>query len=232
MTTSSKQKLAGQGASPGEKLAGATEGGVRQSVDEGQRATEAGRRSMDDPTGEGNELRSIIRGVIEEFVRAEQVKAEPAYKAELLDERKRREDLERRVNELVRENLKTREAADEAERSASIRAELQKLGIAKLDLAYKAVKDDIQRANDGRLVARNEQGEIPVRDYLTRFVQENPELLPARMTGGSGVGSGAKVTSSPGGLSIEKIRPGMSAEELERVRQEISRVAGQALRGE
>ena len=42
--------------------------------------------------------------MIEEFVQAEQVKAEPAYKAELLDERKRREDLEKRVNELVQEN--------------------------------------------------------------------------------------------------------------------------------
>jgi hypothetical protein len=39
---------------------------------------------MDEPKAEGAELHSIIRGVIEEFVRAEQVKAEPAYKAELL----------------------------------------------------------------------------------------------------------------------------------------------------
>jgi hypothetical protein len=184
-----------------------------------------------EPKPEGAELRSIIRGVIDEFVRAEQVKAEPGYKAELLDERKRREDLERRVNELVQENQRSREIAEEAERSSSIRAELQRLGVAKVDLAYRAVKDDIQRTDDGRLVARGGQGDGSVKDYLAQFVQDNPELLPARITGGSGMGSGPKAASTGGGLDLDKIRPGMSPEELEKVRQEISRVAGQAMRG-
>ena len=44
--------------------------------------------------------------------------------------------------------------AEEAERSSSIRAELQRLGVAKVDLAYRAVKDDIQRRDDGQLIAR------------------------------------------------------------------------------
>lgn len=177
------------------------------------------------------ELRSIIRGVIEEFVQAEQAKAEPAYKAELLDERKRREELERRVNELVQENQRSRQIAEEAERGSSIRAELQRLGVAKIDLAYRAVKDDIQRDQDGYLIAKNGQNEVPVRDYLAQFVQENPELLPARISGGSGMGSGPKAAANTGGLDLEKIRPGMSSEDLEKARQEISRVASQAMRG-
>ena len=78
---------------------------------------------MDEKTKEQTELRSMMRGVIEEFVQVERAKAEPAYKAELLDERKRREDLERRVNELVQENHASRQIAEEAERSASVRAE-------------------------------------------------------------------------------------------------------------
>ena len=45
---------------------------------------------MEDQKLEGADLRAIIRGAIEEFVRAEQTKAEPAYKVELLEERKRR----------------------------------------------------------------------------------------------------------------------------------------------
>ena len=49
-------------------------------------------RNMDEKKVEQPELRSIVRGVIEEFVQAERAKAEPAYKAELMDERKRRED--------------------------------------------------------------------------------------------------------------------------------------------
>ena len=183
---------------------------------------------MEEQKTEGAELRSLIRGVIEEFVQSEQVKAEPAYKAELLDERKRREDLEKRVNDLVKENHRSRQVADEAERSSSIRAELQRLGVAKVDLAYRAVKDDIQRRDDGQLIA---PGEVSLRDYLAQFVQENPELLPARMTGGSGMGSGPKAATNTGGLDLDKIRPGMSPEELDKMRQEVSRVANQALRG-
>jgi hypothetical protein len=186
---------------------------------------------MEEQKSDATDLRSMIRGVIEEFVQAEQVKAEPAYKAELIEERRRREDLEKRVNELVHENQRSREIAEEAERSASIRAELQRLGVAKVDLAYRAVKDDIKRAEDGRLAARGDQGEVSVKDYLSQFVQENPELLPARITGGSGMGSGPKMTSGASGVDLDKIRPGMSAEELDKVRQEISRVASQALRG-
>jgi hypothetical protein len=127
---------------------------------------------------------------------------------ELAEERRRREGLERRV--------------EEAERGSAIRAELQKLGVAKVELAYKAVKDEIPR----------EVGEM--KDFLERFVGENPELLPARLAGGSGASGGARgggAGGATGAVDIEKIRPGMSAEELDRARQEIARVASQTLRG-
>jgi hypothetical protein len=185
---------------------------------------------MEEEKADGTELRSLIRGVIDEFVHAEQAKAEPAYKAELLDERKRREDLEKRVNDLVQENARSRKLAEEAERGSSIRAELQQLGVVKVDLAYRAVRDDVQRREDGQLVARSGPDEMGLRDYLKQFVQENPELLPARITGGSGMGSGPKAGST-GALDLDKIRPGMSPEELEKMRQEVSRVASLALRG-
>jgi hypothetical protein len=125
---------------------------------------------------------------------------------ELAEERRRREGLEKRV--------------EEAERGSAIRAELQRLGVAKLDLAYKAVKDEIPR----------EAGEM--KEFLVKFVGENPELLPARLAGGSGASGasrGGGTTSAP--VDIDRIRPGMSADEMERVRQEIARVASQTLRG-
>lgn len=177
-------------------------------------------------------IRDIVRGAIQEFISIEQSKAEPAYKAELIEERKRREHLETRVNELVEENRRSRTVADEMERGASIRSELQRLGVAKVDLAFKAVKDDIVRAEDGRLVGRGVQGEMGVRDYLMQFVNENPELLPARIAGGSGASSTHKPApvSTGGGFDLDKIKAGMSAEDLERVRQEISRVASQSIR--
>ena len=108
---------------------------------------------------------------------------------------------------------------EEAERGSAIRAELQKLGVAKLDLAYKAVKDEVPR----------ELGEM--KEFLEKFVGENPELLPARLAGGSGASGGSRNAATTGAVDIDRIRPGMSAEEMDRVRQEIARVASQTLRG-
>ncbi|MGA2185073.1 MAG: hypothetical protein ABSH47_18800 [Bryobacteraceae bacterium] len=185
----------------------------------------AGREPKDD-------LRGIIRGAIEEFVRAEQTRTEPAYQTELIDERRRREQLEKRVNELAAENERSRAAADRAERDSVLRAELQRLGVSKVDLAFRAVKDDVQRTADGRIVARSGEGEVPLRDYLSQFVNENPELLPARIAGGSGMETMPRSTAVSGGaIDLERIRPGMNPEELERARQEVARLASQTLKG-
>lgn len=179
------------------------------------------------------DVREVIRQAITDFVATEQSKAEPAYKAELAEERKRREQLERRMNEMAEENRRTRAQAEEAERTTAIRSELQRLGVVKLDLAYKAVKDDIQRTDDGRLIGRQDGEDVAIQSYLKNFVEENPELLPARIT--SGIGSGTRGSASAGSssgsnLDLDRIRPGMNPEELERMRQEIARVANQALK--
>lgn len=175
------------------------------------------------------DVRDVVRQALEEFVRGENQKSEPAYKAELEDERRRRESLEGRLNQLVEENRKTRAQAEEADRNSQIRSELQKLGVAKVDLAFRAVKDDIVRSEDGRLLARDNDNSM--QDYLSKFVQENPELLPARIAGGSGAQSASKPASGVSAVDINSIRPGMSKDELEQVRLEISRLASQAMRG-
>lgn len=177
------------------------------------------------------DMKTLVRSAIEEFLHVQQNKSEPAYKVELMEERRRRESLERRVNELVEENRRSRQLAEEVERASAIRTELQRLGVGKVDLAFKAVKDDIARSEDGRLFARTDVGEIPMRDYLSRFVTENPELLPGRIQGGSGAGSGHAQPAVTTTVDIDKIRPGMSADEMEKVRQEIARVAKQTIRG-
>jgi len=179
----------------------------------------------------GSDLRQMIRKVIHEFVETEQQRTEPAYKAELVEERRRREQLERRMSELEQEANASRRLAEEADRASKVRAELQRLGVQKVDLAFRAVKDDVFRSDDGRLLARSGQGEVPVQDYLTQFVNENPELLPARIAGGSGAAGGRRPSAPQGGFDLEKIKPGMSAEERDRVRNEIAQLANQALRG-
>src|SRR5215467_1072926 len=122
------------------------------------------------------DVQGIVQQAVQEYLRQDTTRREPAYKAELQDERKRREQLERRVNELVEENRRSRQLAEEAERSSGIRAELQKLGVAKVDLAYRAVQGDIYRAEDGRLVARTSQGDAGAGEYLRQFVADNPEF--------------------------------------------------------
>lgn len=182
-------------------------------------------------TGDAD-LKQMMRSVIEEFVSASQRQSEPAYRTELQDERRRREQLEKRVNELVEENKRSSRTAEETERFSQIRAELHRLGVTKVDVALKVVKDDIVRGADGNLVARTGEGERPVREFLGAFVQENPEFLPARIAGGSGALSPQKGQARGYGLDIDRIRPGMSAEELQRVREQVSQVAWQSLRGE
>jgi hypothetical protein len=181
---------------------------------------------------EGLDIQAIVRQAVQEFVSNEQARNEPAYKVELQEERKRREHLESRLNELEAENQRSRSIAEEAERSSAVRAELQRLGVAKIDLAFKAVQDGIVRTEEGRLVARNESGEMPVRDFLTAFVKENPEFLPARIPGGTGMTATAKAPAAGSdSITLDRIRPGMSAEDMHRVREEIVRVASQTLRG-
>ncbi|MGI9073044.1 MAG: hypothetical protein ACR2JB_17455 [Bryobacteraceae bacterium] len=189
-------------------------------------------KPVDDHAVSGLNVRDVVRQAIEEFVHAEQRKTEPAYKAELQDERKRRETLEGRLNELVEENRSARAAAEEADRNAQIHSELQRLGVAKVDLAFRAVKEDIVRGDDGRLQSKGLKDKS-LQEYLAEFVHENPELLPARIAGGSGIQPARRnaVGGSLSAVDIESIRPGMNKEDLDRVRQEIARLAAQALRG-
>ncbi|MDQ1469180.1 MAG: hypothetical protein QOJ99_660 [Bryobacterales bacterium] len=182
---------------------------------------------MDEPIN----VQTIVQQAIDEYMRKDSARREPAYKTELQEERRRREQLEKRMNELVEENKRSRAMADEAQRNNTIRTELQKLGVMKVDLAYKAVQDGVVRTDDGRVVARGDNGEQPVAEYLASFVQENPEFLPARIAGGTGMTGTQKAAPQNGGaIDLDKISPSMSKEELERVRQEILRVATQTLR--
>jgi len=180
------------------------------------------------------DVQTIVQQAINEYMRQDSARREPAYKTELQEERRRREQLEKRLNEMSEENKKAREIADEAQRATAIRSELQRLGVIKVDLAYKAVQDDIVRTEDGRVMARGEnggQGERSLNEFLAGFVQENPEFLPARIAGGTGMtGTQKAAPVNTGGIDLDKIGPSMSKEDLERARQEILKVASQSLR--
>lgn len=150
--------------------------------------------------------------------------------AELTEERQQRLTLEQKLNELIEETKQVKARAEESERNSAIRGALEQLGITKVDLAFRAIRDDIHRTDDGRLLAKGPSGDVEMTVYLKKFVEENPELLPARASGGSGTTVGSR-TPETYRVDLDKIRPGMSAEELQRARSEIVRIANQAFRG-
>jgi len=184
---------------------------------------------MDEP-----DVQTIVQQAINEYMRQDSARREPAYKTELQEERSRREQLERRLNEMGEENKRARAVADEAQRSTAIRSELQRLGVVKVDLAYKAVQDEIVRTDDGRVMARGDngdRGERTLSEFLAGFVHENPEFLPARIAGGTGMtGTQKAAPVNTGGIDLDKIGPSMSKEDLERARLEILKIAQQSLR--
>ena len=172
------------------------------------------------------EIRKIIGEAIQEYTRQVAEQKEPAVKAELAEERKRRELLERRLNELVEENDRHRKTVEQTDRFSTIRGELQQLGVKKPDLAFRVVKDEIFRGDDGRLYGRGEQGPVALQEFLGKFIADNPEFLPARISGGSGASGGNRQETETGSFDLSRIRPGMSPEDMERARKEIARVAG------
>ncbi len=187
-----------------------------------------------DPT-QREDIARLIEETITAFVersRAAQADSrESALHTELAQERKKREQLEKRVNELIEEGRRARDMAEQTERFANIKSELQQLGVAKVDLAFRAVKDDIFRGEDSKLYARADDSVVSLREHLSQWVASNPEFKPARIAGGTGSSPARSGAAGASSFELERIRPGMSPEEMERARQEIARVAAQALGG-
>ena len=144
----------------------------------------------------------------------------------LAEEHRRREELERKVQELTEENRRNRQQSERTERFAKIQSALQEIGVKKVELAFRLVKDDIFRGEDGELYGGTGGDRLSCRDYLERFVSENPEFLPPRISGGSGASRGDHGGLSPGGFDLDRIRPGMSKEDLAQAWKEVARLAG------
>ena len=158
--------------------------------------------------------------------------ARPAEEGEVLlqekltEERQRREELERRLEELSEENRRSRQQAEQTERFAKIRGTLQELGVKKVQLAFRLLKDDVFRGEDGELYANRGGEPVPYREHVKKFVSENPEFLPPRITGGSGATDSDRGELSSAGFDMDRIRPGMSKEELAQAWKEVARLAG------
>ncbi len=177
--------------------------------------------------GENNtDLEEMVRKAIGEYMRQSTEREEPALKNKLGEERRRRESLERKLNEAQEENRRTRRQSDQIDRHSQIRSVLQELGVRKVDLAFKLVKDDVFRGEDGDLYANVDGKQVSYDEYITSFITENPEFLPPRIAGGAGAAAGTDGQMGPG-FDLNRIRPGMSREDTVQAWREVARLTGQ-----
>lgn len=175
------------------------------------------------------DVRGIVHEAFQEFLRHKQQESEPAHRAELQEERRRREQLESQVRELLQ---KTRESELEVARTrmtGAVRDELQKHGVTKVDLAFRVIKDDVRQTEHGDYVIRGRDGDVPLQEYVKKFVDENPEFLPPRIKGGSG-SSGMGGDAAGARFDLDAIRPGMSDEERRQLHAAIATLASQTFK--
>lgn len=178
---------------------------------------------------ENGEIRGIVQEAIQEFLRFKQQESEPAHRAELQEERRRREQLESQVRELLQKSRESEAEVARARMTSAVRDELQKRGVTKVDLAFRVIKDEIRQSEHGDYVARGRDGDVPLPEFVRKFVDENPEFLPPRITGGSG-SSGIGADPSNARFDLDAIRPGMSEEERRQVHAAIANLASQTFR--
>ena len=174
----------------------------------------------------GDDLESTVQRAVEQYMLRAGGAGEPGAERRLNEERKRREQLERKLNELSEENQRSRRRSEQMERSARMKETLRELGVKKVHLAYRLVKDDILRGDDGELYGEIDGQRVPYEDYLSHFVAENPEFLPPRIAGGSGSSGAERSELTTTGFDIDKIRPGMSRDEMKQAWKEVARLAG------
>ena len=174
-----------------------------------------------------SELETVVRKVMNEYMQRASEREQPVLKAKLAEERKRREKLEGSLNELKEENRQTRQRAEQTERFSRVRDSLREMGVQKTELAFRLVRDDIFRGEDGELYAESSGGRVPFQEHLADFVAENPEFLPPRISGGSGAAGAERIGLASAGFDLDRIRPGMNREELAQAWKEVARLAGQ-----
>lgn len=189
-------------------------------------ATETGKQ----PTlPSGVEIRDVVQEAIREFLRKKDEESEPAYRAELSEERRRREQLEGQVRDLLSKMRESEQEVARTRMTTAVKEELQRQGVTKVDLAFRVIKEDIRQTEGGGYVAHGRDGDVPLKEFVKRFVDENPEFLPPRIAGGSGSSGGGNETAGTR-FDLDAIRPGMNEEERRELRKAIADLASQTFK--
>lgn len=168
-----------------------------------------------------SELRRALPPMLEALFAEGRVAGKPEVDEEV---RALREELA--SSRLEIERLRNEKAKQD--RDAYVREQMRSMGVANIELALRAVRDDIVQQGDGGWTAAVGGEAMPAEQYLRSFVGENPELMPARRT--PGVGVPARTVQLSEECDLDEIRPGMDAAAMRRAREAVVRIIAQRKR--
>lgn len=131
------------------------------------------------------------------------------------------ESTRRELEQLRREKLSQ-------DREVFLRDQIRALGVRNVDLAYRAVREDVSKDQDGVWTAEVDGTKVPATQFLKQFIARNPDLIPARMISGSGAPSRAEETDHE--CDLDQIRPGMDPASMRRAREAVVRIIAQTKR--
>lgn len=142
--------------------------------------------------------------------------------------------LEKQLQKLQNDLEAERKARTETESKAKqerlqgvLRTELLKhVPAERVDAAMRIFGPDVRYSDDGSIIGGDDQ---PIGDFISSAIKSHEYLLPPKPVGGAGAAAGQR--SGGKTISLDSIKPGMSAEDLDAARAEVARVAQAALLG-
>lgn len=138
-------------------------------------------------------------------------KGDPAIQRQLKSLQEKLDAAEKARLAGEQKQLEAERRAEEKERHAEVRSMLSKYPYANdaaRDDAYSIFLGQIKRSEDGALVGPDD---IPAAEYLDKAIKARPYLLAPAPQGGAGATPSRG--RAAGGINLEDIKPGMSAEQ-------------------
>ena len=141
---------------------------------------------------------------------------------------KRLADMAAKLDAESKARVETETKAKNERLSSTLKTELLKhVAPDRVDAAMRIFGPDVKYSEDGSMVGGSD--ETALADYIGAAISKHEYLLPPKQVGGAGATAGGRRVQA---VDLDDIKPGMKADELARVRAEISRVAAETLRGQ
>ena len=132
------------------------------------------------------------------------------------------DEMRQQMDALKQESERNKLLAEAKDLDSTVRSELSKFEFAKPGAAedlFSVLRSRIKKTEEGIF---SEDG-FSLSEYIKKAYDDRPWLAPAKQVGGSGAQGGSR---SKGGVDVESIKPGMSADQRTAAWAELARVMG------